>query len=160
MTEVPPDHQLSGKVSADRANRYYDRLRANIHGYLANKGARVEKGAEFLLLVPDVFVLLYRLTTDSRVHGKNKVLLGTALVYFLSPIDLIPELLLGPIGFLDDLVFGVYVLNRLLVDTDPQVLRDHWSGSEDVLAVISRVTAAADRLVSTKVLDRIRKMAK
>lgn len=160
MTEVPTDHQLPGDISPDGASRFYDRLRGSIHGYLARKGTAAGKGAEFLLLVPDVFVLLYRLTTDKRVHGKNKVLLGSALVYFLSPVDLIPELFLGPIGMLDDLVFGVYVLNRLLVDTDPEILREHWSGAEDVLAMISRVTAAADQLVSTKVLDRIRKMAK
>ncbi|MEO8034462.1 MAG: DUF1232 domain-containing protein [Acidobacteriota bacterium] len=160
MTEVPTDHQLTGNISPDGARRFYDRLRANIHGYVARKGSAAGKGAEYLLLVPDVFVLLYRLTTDKRVHGKNKVLLGSALVYFLSPVDLIPELLLGPIGLLDDLVFAVYVLNRLLVDTDPEILRGHWSGGEDVLAMISRVTSAADHLVSTKVLDRIRKMAK
>jgi uncharacterized membrane protein YkvA (DUF1232 family) len=160
MTEIPTDHQLPGAISADRAQRYYDRLRKNIQSYLAGLGSKGEKSASFLLLVPDVFVLLYRLTTDKRVHGKNKVLLGSALVYFLSPVDLLPELLLGPVGLLDDLVFAVYVLNRLLVDTDPQVLRDHWSGNEDVLAMIGRVTTAADRLVSTKVLDRIRKMAK
>ena len=45
-------------------------------------------------------------------------MLGPAVVYYISPFDLLPEALLGPIGYLDDLVFAVYVLNRLLSDTD------------------------------------------
>ena len=61
--------------------------------------------------------------------------------------DILPEALLGPMGFLDDLVFGVFVLNRILRETDPSILREHWSGSEDLLASIQRVLGPGPSVV-------------
>ncbi|HVR44246.1 MAG TPA: DUF1232 domain-containing protein [Thermoanaerobaculia bacterium] len=147
-------------VSESRARRFYDRIRANITSYLSRKGKKAGRAQDFLLLAPDVFILLWRLTRDERVAGKHKVLLGTAIAYFIFPLDIMPEAIFGPIGFLDDLVLGVYVLNRMLADTDEQILRDHWSGSEDVLAMIRRVIRATDDLVATDVVKAVKKIVK
>lgn len=142
----------------DRATRFYDRIRNTIQRYIDSKGAMVGKTAGFLLLVPDVFILLWRLTTDARVNGKDKVLLGSAVAYYVMPFDLLPEALLGPAGYLDDLVFGVYVLNKILGSVDASILREHWSGSEDVLDSIQKVLNAAESLVGTDLAGRIKKM--
>jgi len=147
-------------MNEERAQRFYDRIRKNIQEYLDRKGGLIEKGGEYLLLVPDVFILLWRLVNDARVNGKNKVLLGSSIVYYIIPFDFIPEALVGPLGYMDDLVFGVYVLNKILGDTDPAVLREHWSGESDVLDSIQRVLNAADSLVSSNVLGRFKKMTK
>jgi uncharacterized membrane protein YkvA (DUF1232 family) len=147
-------------VTPERAERFYDRLRDRIHRYAESKGRVAEKTTDFLMLVPDMFMLLWRLANDARVSGKDKVLLGTGVAYYLFPLDIVPELLLGPIGFLDDLVFGVYILNKMLTDTDPQILREHWSGSEDVLSAIQRVLNAADNLVADDLLAKLKQMMK
>jgi len=147
-------------MNEERAQRFYDRIRKNIQSYLDRKGGLVEKGGEYLLLVPDFFILLWRLVNDARVNGKNKVLLGSSLVYYVIPFDFIPEAIVGPLGYMDDLVFAVYVLNKVLGDTDPSVLREHWSGDSDVLDSIQRVLTAADSLVSSDILGRFKKMAK
>lgn len=153
--------ELRGEdIAPERAERFYDRVRTRIQSYVDSKGAAVGKTAEFLLLVPDVFILLWRLVNDGRVSGKNKVLLGSGIAYFIFPIDLIPEAFVGPIGYLDDLVFGVYILNRVLADTDAAVLREHWPGSEDVLSIIQKVLGKAESLIGTKMVDRIKRMAK
>jgi uncharacterized membrane protein YkvA (DUF1232 family) len=142
----------------DRATRFYDRIRNTIQRYIDSKGAMVGKTAGFLLLVPDVFILLWRLTTDARVNGKDKVLLGSAVAYYVMPFDLLPEAILGPAGYLDDLVFGVYVLNKILGNVDASILREHWSGSEDVLDSIQNVLNAAESLVGADLAGRIKKM--
>ncbi len=147
-------------IAPERAERFYDRVRARIQSYVDSKGAAVGKTAEYLLLVPDVFILLWRLVNDGRVSGKNKVLLGSGIAYYIFPIDLIPEAFVGPIGYLDDLVFGVYILNRVLGDTDVAILREHWPGSEDVLSMIQKVLGAAESLIGRQVVDRIKRMAK
>jgi uncharacterized membrane protein YkvA (DUF1232 family) len=148
------------EIPRERAERFYDRLRTKIHGYVENKGNAVGKTAEFLLLVPDVFILLWRLISDPRITAKNKTILVSGVAYFVFPFDLLPEAFLGPIGYLDDLVLAVYILNRMLVDTDPAILREHWSGSDDVLATIQKVLNAADSLVGSDLLKRIKRMAK
>ncbi|GAC1437102.1 MAG: hypothetical protein NVSMB68_09040 [Thermoanaerobaculia bacterium] len=147
-------------VRRERAERFYDRLRTRIHAYVENKGSAIEKFGDFLLLVPDVFMLLWRLANDGRVNGKNKVLLGTGLAYFIFPFDIIPEAILGPIGYLDDLVFGVYILNKMLADTDPAILNEHWSGHQDLLLSMTKVLQAADNLVANCVFNKLKKMAK
>lgn len=146
------------QLPRDRATRFYDRIRNTIQRYVEGKGKVLGKTAEFLLLVPDVFILLWRLTSDSRVNGKDKVLLGSAVAYYVMPFDLIPEALIGPAGYLDDLVFGVYVLNKILGNVDASIVREHWSGSEDVLDSIQRVLNAAESLVGTDLAGKIKKM--
>ena len=150
--------EATGSMSADRAQRFYDRVRARIAEYLENKGSAAGKAGEFLLLVPDMFMLLWRLINDNRVSGKAKVLLGSGIAYYIFPFDFIPEAIVGPMGFMDDLVFGVYMLNRMLGDTDPEVLREHWSGDSDLLETINKVLATADSLVGSNMLSRIKKM--
>jgi uncharacterized membrane protein YkvA (DUF1232 family) len=149
-----------GEISQERARRFYDRLRISIHSFTERGGSVVGKTAEFLMIVPDIFILLWRLTADRRVSGKDKVLLGSAVAYFIMPFDLIPEAIVGPIGYMDDLVFAAYVLNKVLNDTDPAVLREHWSGKGDVLDTIQRVLNAADNLVETKIAGRLKRMLK
>lgn len=156
----PDEVSETGSVSSQRADRFYDRIRNSIRRYVENRGKGVEKTAEFLLFVPDIFILLWRLTTDPRIQGKNKVLLGSGVAYYLFPLDIVPEALFGPIGFLDDLVFAVYILNKLLSDTDESVLREHWSGDDDLLDVIRRVLGAADGLVTTDLLKQIKKLVR
>jgi uncharacterized membrane protein YkvA (DUF1232 family) len=146
------------QLPRDRATRFYDRIRNTIQRYVEGKGKVLGKTTEFLLLVPDVFILLWRLTSDARVNGKDKVLLGSAVAYYVMPFDLIPEALIGPAGYLDDLVFGVYVLNKILGNVDASILREHWSGSDDVLDTIQNVLNAAETLVGKDLLGRIKKM--
>jgi uncharacterized membrane protein YkvA (DUF1232 family) len=144
--------EMTGPVSGERARRFYDRMRDNIRTYLENRGTTAGTTAEYLLLAPDVFVLLWRLINDKRVSSGNKVMLGSGIAYYLFPLDIIPEGFMGPLGYVDDLVFGVYILNRLLVDTDPEILREHWSGRDDVLATIRKVLNAADNLVGKDIM--------
>jgi len=57
--------------------------------------------------VADDFKALYSMVTES-IHGRFNLsgqtlslLIGT-IVYVVSPIDLLPEAVLGPVGYLDD----------------------------------------------------------
>ncbi|HEX6083953.1 MAG TPA: DUF1232 domain-containing protein [Thermoanaerobaculia bacterium] len=152
--------EVSGPVSRDRADRFYDRMRESIRNYLAAKGSAAGSAGEYLLLAPDIFVLLWRLINDDRVNAKNKVMLGSGLAYYIFPLDIMPEGFLGPIGYIDDLVFAVYLLNKLLTDTDVEILREHWSGRDDILDSIRNVLNAADNLVGSDIIGKIKKNVK
>lgn len=150
------EREARDPISEEKANRFYDRIRRRLSSSVPGQGSRMQ---DLLFFAPDVFILLWRLTRDERVTGKNKVLLGSAVAYYVFPLDLMPDIL-GPIGFMDDMLFGVYVLNRMLADTDEEILRDHWSGSGDVLDVIRRILKAADGLVASDMLKTIKRMVK
>ena len=111
--------------------------------------------ADYVLLVPDVFLLITRLMLDPRIEAKHKVYLGAAVAYVISPIDLLSERRFGPIGYLDDLVVVVAVLNMLLNEVDQRIILEHWSGKEDLLGTIQRVLAQADQLIGKGRLQKI-----
>ncbi len=139
MSEVPVVIELN-----PRERRLYDRLRARI----VVPGRRPHSGpGDLLFLLPDLVVLLGRLLRDERVPLGAKVVALLGIGYVLSPIDLLPEVLLGPIGLADDLIVVGAALSRLLGDVHPDVVRSHWSGQGDALDAIQRVTAWSEGLV-------------
>jgi len=67
----------------------------------------------------------WRLWRDSRVPGWVKLIPIAGLLYFLSPIDLIPDLMLPGLGEVDDLVVLLLAL-KMFLDFSPQaVVREH-----------------------------------
>jgi uncharacterized membrane protein YkvA (DUF1232 family) len=76
--------------------------------------------------------------------------------YVLSPIDLVPSLLVGPIGLVDDLLVVTAALSRILNHVHPDVVRSHWSGQGDALDAIQRVTRWSELLFSERLLGWVR----
>jgi uncharacterized membrane protein YkvA (DUF1232 family) len=129
----------------------YARLRQIIAGYTGPH-------AEYILLAPDLAVLLSRLMLDKRVDSRHKVYVGAALAYVMSPVDLIPERTIGVPGYLDDVAVMVAVLNILLNETDERILLEHWSGREDLLAMVRRFLGEADQMIGKGRLQQILEM--
>lgn len=148
-----PDH-ITHLVA--RPMDFYQRLRARMKDWLAGKIGRHHKYAEYIMFAPDFFHLLVKLAGDKRVSASEKGKLVGAIVYFVSPIDLISEALLGPVGYVDDLVLAAYVLNSLLQKSGKELIREHWAGDGDVIALIEKILSKADELVGSGVFRRIR----
>ena len=92
MNEPPLEIDVTG-----RDRRLYDRVRAKLTGVDAPG-----KIADLLLLLPDLVVLLARLLRDGRVPLGAKLTAAAGIAYVISPVDLMPEVLFGPLGILDD----------------------------------------------------------
>lgn len=130
-----------------REQRLYDRLRAMV----VRKEPGTNSGLrDLLLLLPDLAVLLMRLLRDERVPAGGKAIALLGVAYLLNPIDLIPDLLFGPIALIDDLLVLSACLSRLLNYVHPDVVRLHWSGQGDALEVIQRLTDWSETLLSTR----------
>lgn len=134
-----------------RERRVYDRLRSQV--IQAEPGER-SSIRDLLLLLPDLAVLLFRLMRDDRVPVGSKAIAVLGAAYLISPIDLMPALLLGPIGLIDDLIVIGAVLSRMLNRVHPDVVRSHWSGQGDALEAIQRVTSWTERMFG----DRVRQV--
>jgi uncharacterized membrane protein YkvA (DUF1232 family) len=67
----------------------------------------------------------WRLLNDSRVPGWIKLIPAVGLVYLLSPIDLIPDLMLPGLGEVDDIVVLVLALKMFVDLSPPGVVREH-----------------------------------
>jgi len=138
---------------------FYDPLRQRILATVERRAGKLSADAiRALLLVPDVFLLLVRLTFDKEVPGPARAMIGGALAYFILPIDLLPEALLGPVGFLDDLVLAVAVLAQAFGGELEPYARKHWSGPEDLRTVLHDVSSTAEKLLGRKLYERLRKL--
>ena len=120
-----------------RERRIYDRLRAAI---VAPRPGRRSGLRDILLLLPDLTVLLMRLLRDERVPVGGKAIALIGIGYVLSPIDVLPSFLFGPLGLIDDLFIVAASLARVIHYVHPDVVRSHWSGQGDALDAIRRAT--------------------
>lgn len=133
-----------------RERRLYDRLRERL--VPARVGAAT--GArDVLLFLPDLTVLLARLLRDGRVPLIEKAIAVGGIAYVFSPLDLLPALVMGPIGLLDDLFVVAACLSRLMNHVHPDVVRANWSGQGDALEIIQSTTAWFERELRLRVGD-------
>ncbi len=132
----------------------YQAVRRRVKRWAEGKG-RGHKYLEYVLLAPDMLHLLGKLVMDKRVPFRSKVSLGMAITYFVSPLDLLPEAVFGPIGYLDDIVVAAWAIDDLISATGPEVVREHWAGDEDVLLTIAKISAATNEMLGTGLVRRL-----
>ena len=148
--EELPNHRLLS---------FYDRLRERILHTVERRGGKLSEGAaKALLLVPDVFILLVRLMLDKSVPGSTRAMIGGALAYFILPADLLPEMILGGAGFMDDLVLATAVLSQAFGGDLEPYARRHWSGPEDLRVVLRDISQTAQSLLGQNLYDKLRRL--
>ena len=104
----------------------------------------------FLMFLPNMVMLLGRLLKDIRVPMAEKALFAAAIVYVISPVDFIPDVF-PFIGQVDDLYVVALVLLRLVNRTDDTVVREHWSGGGDIVALADSIAGLAPRFLPKRV---------
>jgi uncharacterized membrane protein YkvA (DUF1232 family) len=151
IAPVEDSHRTTGLLS------FYDRLRRRITDFAAGRGGRAAPDVvEFLLLAPDLFILLLRLTLDREVPQRARSLAGGALLYFILPLDLLPEVFTGPVGYVDDVVLAAAVLRELLDGSLEPWLDRHWSGDRKLRQIVRDVASAGQGLLGDGLYSRVR----
>lgn len=69
--------------------------------------------------------LAWRLLRDGRVPGWAKMIPFVSLLYFLMPIDLIPELALPGLGEIDDIAVLLLALKMFVELSPAPIVREH-----------------------------------
>ncbi len=87
---------------------------------------------QLLTGLPRYLQLMLRLVADPRVSRADKALLAAAVVYAVTPFDMIPDLL-AVVGRLDDLFLLALTMDRLVARAGPELVRQHWEGPEELL---------------------------
>lgn len=137
---------------------FYKNLREKIQKWLNSEEGKKHKYADYLMFAPDLFHLLLKLSLDKDVSPKHKAKLAVTIAYFISPVDLIPEGIVGPVGYIDDIVLTAYTLNDILNDTDPEIVKKHWAGDEDILKVVQHIIEVANEFLNKKVVNKLKNL--
>ncbi|HEX6535871.1 MAG TPA: YkvA family protein [Gemmatimonadaceae bacterium] len=77
--------------------------------------------------IPSYLRLLRGLLTDGRVSRLDKALVVGAILYIITPIDLLPDFI-PFLGQVDDVYILVLALQRLISHAGVDVLEAHWRG--------------------------------
>jgi uncharacterized membrane protein YkvA (DUF1232 family) len=82
--------------------------------------------------LPDTVRLCWRLWRDRRVPVYLKGMLSAALLYIVSPLDLMPEMLLPVVGYVDDVTLLLLAGYYFMRWSPPEIVAEH------VAAIASR----------------------
>ncbi len=104
----------------------------------------------FLMFLPNMVILLGRLLKDARVPTAEKALFLAAIVYVISPLDLIPDVF-PFIGQVDDVYMVALTLLRLVNRTDETVVRQHWPGGGDIVALSDSIANIAPKFLPKRI---------
>jgi len=136
---------------------FYQKLRTDIKKWFEARQGTDSKWADFILLAPDLFHLLTKLVIDPDIPASKKVKIAGIIAYFISPLDFLPEMLLGPIGYLDDIALTAYILNDIINEVDPKIIQRNWAGDRDVLSLVKTIIANANNMVGNGVWKKIKR---
>lgn len=106
----------------------------------ARRHPQVAGSREALRIVPDVIRLVRRLAADPTVPRGVRVRLVLLLVYLVSPLDLVPDVI-PVVGYADDAIVVALTLRSVIRRAGPEALERHWPGTDDGLALVRRLVA-------------------
>ncbi|MBM7560031.1 YkvA family protein [Marinitoga litoralis] len=138
----------------ENKNDFYLKLRNSISNWL-NKN-RKSNISEFILLAPDLFYFFWKILNEKNLHIDYKIKIGLYLSYFISPIDIIPEGIIGPTGFIDDVYIGLKLLNEILNNVPYEIIEKHWPGDINILNNISEIIMKINNVIDSKKIKLIK----
>jgi uncharacterized membrane protein YkvA (DUF1232 family) len=97
-----------------------------------------DRVGQYARFIPAFAALVYRLMKDPRVPARAKATLLLAAVYVASPVDFVPDWILG-LGQFDDLIVAAFALDQILNRVPDHVVMEHWDGDEDVLQIVKEI---------------------
>jgi len=75
--------------------------------------------------IPNFIKLSLRLLKDKRVSFFPKLLVYGAVIYVLSPFDLLPDFLIPFLGYVEDIIIAILCLIGLVKLSPPEVVEGH-----------------------------------
>ena len=103
-----------------------------------------------LMFLPNMVALSGRLMVDKRVPVTERALFAAAVIYAIIPFDFLPDMI-PFLGQIDDLFLVALTLLRLIGRTDDTVVRQHWRGGGDIVALAESAAAIAPALMPKRV---------
>ena len=91
--------------------------------------------ASFIDCGPNLFKLLCDLL-DEDIDRESRLEINAAISYYVVPMDVIPEQIYGPYGYIDDIFISVYVLKKISEKYSYDLLQEVWENDNDVKTVI------------------------
>ena len=132
-------------------------LKAEIERFVEKYKKKLDKDKKkFLLLLPDLYVLLKNISKDSKIDSRIASFCAEIVDYVESPVDILPESVMGVIGYLDDIVVTIFALDAIKNWLgDDEILKKHWKGKGDIVEHMKSGVDAIDTFVPVDIFQKI-----
>jgi uncharacterized membrane protein YkvA (DUF1232 family) len=106
---------------------------------------------DLIYQAPAFYRLLTHILDDPRLPRKLRPLVLVGIAYFILPIDIIPEELEGPYGYVDDIWLCAWVAKQVVKEVgSEEILVCHWDGESDLLVLIDEILSKERSLIGDK----------
>ena len=153
IKNLKDEEKLEQAMDEKKQQDFYKKLRSKVDEFI--KKHPKSKYLNYIVAAPDFFYLFCRLMGDRRITIKHKITVGTVILYFVSPIDLLPEAIAPMVGLADDVFLAVYTLNELVNSVDAEIVKELWPGDEDVINLIKQLLEGADSVFGKGMIGKI-----
>ena len=109
---------------------FYDVLSDNLESYQGEYASFIDHG-------PYLFKLLTEVLNDSKVNQDLRLKISAAIAYYVVPMDVIPEQVYGPYGYIDDIFITVYVMKKIEDILGYEFLEYYWEGTGELETVVN-----------------------
>lgn len=118
---------------------------------------KLDEAKRFIMFVPHAALMMIGLLKDKEVPLGAKLSLVLAVIYVISPVDLIPDPILV-LGLIDDSMFTVLAITHFLksigrVKDKRSFLSKYWKGDEQSAAFMLSLMETSDVLDKYAILD-------
>jgi uncharacterized membrane protein YkvA (DUF1232 family) len=96
------------------------------------------------------FKLLCNVLVDKRTGWHTKLVINSALSYFVVPNDIISEEEYGAVGYVDDVFLCAYVLKGIKEQISEEILIDNWKEKGDIIEIVEEVFSGSKKIIRDK----------
>lgn len=107
---------------------FYDTLIDNLESYNGEYASFIDCG-------PNLFKLLCDLL-DQDIKKEIRLEICGAIAYYVVPMDVIPEQIYGPYGYIDDIFMSVYALRKVADEYGYEFIQEVWENDNNIKDVM------------------------
>lgn len=122
---------------------YYDVLSYNLETYKGEYAAFIDNG-------PALFKFLNDLLINKELSSEYKLKISAAIAYYVVPMDVIPEQIYGPYGYIDDIFISSYVIKLLADEYGYPYLQKFWKEDEELELVVEECLEKSSEILEDK----------
>lgn len=112
---------------------------------------------DYYCFTPDLLYLTIRLIFDETIPVEKKTGLISAIIYFISPYDIIPDYI-PYAGYVDDFIVLTYFLNKFFDSENEFVVKaidEYWLGDKDLMELLQEIGKVLNKIYVTLGIDKI-----
>ncbi len=126
---------------------FYDTLIENLDSYNGEYASFIDCGPNLFKLLCDI--LEYDITANLRKD------ICCSIAYFVLPMDVIPEQIYGPYGYIDDIFLSIYVLRLVADEYGYDFIQKIWDSPQDIKNVMDDCNSKAMEVLKEEEINAI-----